>query len=79
MKDTVERKERIGPSTSFKVDNKLWKEIWSLEVYSKFTGNKCYANLFQKKVRSDSLCFICLKEFEIAEHLCFLCEWTILV
>ena len=86
MNDTMEKKKRICPSISFKVDNRLWKEIWSIEVSNKirnFIWRLCTnsiainANMLQKKVRSNPLYFICLKELEIVEHLCFLYEWTV--
>ena len=88
MKETKEGKDNIGPSSSFKVDSKLWKEIWKMGVPNKikhFIWRLCTnslatnANMFQRKVRNDRICSICWKESETVEHLCFLCDWTMLV
>ena len=85
MKTEQESKEKTGPSSSYKVENKLWKEIWRLEVPNKvknFMWRLCSnavatnSNLYKRKVRADPLCPMCNMEAETIEHLCLLCDWT---
>ena len=85
-KNRIEKEEdKIGPSTSYKVDKKVRKEILKLRTTNKirnFIWRLCTnslatnENLFKKKVRVNPLCSICLKEPETVEHICFMCEWT---
>ena len=67
------------------MDKNVWKEIWKLGTTNKIKNliwSLCTnslatnENLFRRKVRANPLCFICLKELKIVEHICFVCEWT---
>ena len=85
MKEEKDRKEIIGPSSSYRVDNRIWKEIWKLEVPNKiknFIWRLCTNsiatndNLYRRKIKEDPVCNICWKEAETVEHICFTCNWT---
>ena len=68
MKEENDRKEIIGPSVSYRMDNKIWKEIWKLEIpnkIKKFIWRLCTnslainANLYKRKIKDDPVCNIC--------------------
>ena len=72
-------------STSHKIDEKVWKDIWSIKIPTKvklflwriFSNGIPYGyNLWQKKILSSPTCIICGCESKTIEHALLTCECT---
>ena len=85
IKEKIKEKVVEKATSSHKIDNRAWKEIWKLDVPTKVKniiwracGNYVATNynLWKRKVKQSPLCLICMKEEETVEHIMLQCEWV---
>ena len=75
----------VGPSSSHKINEDVWKVIWSLKTPSNIKNFlwKCCNNalpvneqLWKKEVIRSPICGVCGVEVESMEHMLLACDWT---